>query len=354
VELAHGRDLGYELLTALAVSDRDGAALAPLCVELRAKGGVHSTRSAFPIKARSCLDSLGPMMHHVAGLLEGLGKTPVSVIDREADSVGHYRRWHAAGHKFLVRADDYRKVLHEGRERELSQIVSLLKRRGGLAEVRAVEFRGKPAKQFVGETTVVLHRPARRHRVDKRTGKARHKAVPGPAITLRLVASEVREQKTGKVLARWLLLTNLIDVVDAATAALWYYWRWRIESYHKLLKGAGQQVECWQQETAAALARRLVVAAMACVVIWNLARDRRPQAAEMRSVLVRLSGRQMKRGKNAKAFTEPALLAGLGVLIPMLDLLERHDPEQLRAMAATVLPVLTQRQRHRVPSDDSG
>ena len=64
----------------------------------------------------------------------------------------------------------------------------------------------------------------------------------------------------------------------------------RIENYHKLLKGAGQQVEHWQQETAAALARRLLVAAMACVVVWRLARDERPQAAELRGVLLDEAG----------------------------------------------------------------
>jgi len=57
---------------------------------------------------------------------------------------------------------------------------------------------------------------------------------------------------------------------DAATVARWYYWRWRIESYHKLLKGAGQQVEQWQQESAAALARRLLVAAMAWTAAWAI------------------------------------------------------------------------------------
>lgn len=146
--------------------------------------------------------------------------------------------------------------------------------------------------------------------------------------------------ESDRLLASWLLLSNLPASVPAETVALWYYWRWRIESYHKLLKGAGQQIECWQQETAGALARRLTVAAMACVVVWRLARDDRPQAAELRQVLVRLSGRQIKRGKNVRSFTEPALLAGLGIMIPMLLLLEEHDLEDLRQMAATVLPNL--------------
>ena len=58
----------------------------------------------------------------------------------------------------------------------------------------------------------------------------------------------------------------------------------------------------------------------------------------MREVLVQLSGRQIKRGKNRRRFTEPALLAGLGILIPMLLLLERHDLEDLREWTRKLLP----------------
>ena len=120
--------------------------------------------------------------------------------------------------------------------------------------------------------------------------------------------------------------------------ALWYYWRWRIESYHKLLKGAGQPIEEWLQETAAALLRRLLVAAMSAVVVCRLARDNNPQAAPMRDVLIRLSGRQMKRGKNARPFTESALLAGLGVLVSMLDGLQRYSLHELQSLAQATLP----------------
>src|SRR6185312_5752797 len=114
------------------------------------------------------------------------------------------------------------------------------------------------------QTSVVLRRPARTHRKDKRTGRARHRNVAGGPLALRLVVGEVRDEKGG-VLARWLLLTNLPAPVAAATVVLWYYWRWRIETYHKLLKTAGQEIECWGQQTPGALARRLTVAAMACV-----------------------------------------------------------------------------------------
>jgi len=130
------------------------------------------------------------------------------------------------------------------------------------------------------------------------------------------------------------LLTNVPADLDAATIALWYYWRWSIESYFKLLKSAGMQVESWQQETAAAIARRLLVASMACVTVWRLARSSHPQAEAARHLLVRLSGRQMK---HKRPFTLPALLAGLWVLIAMLEALNDYSLSDLRMLADVAL-----------------
>jgi hypothetical protein len=337
VTLAHSKDLGYELLTALAVGDRDGAPLAPLCVDLRASDGVHSTRSDNMLAPASPLDALDPVMAYVQGL--SLDKPAVFIIDREADSVGHYRQWFAAGREFLVRANDKPRVRYEGRQRALSEVANMLKECGAFRAVRRVLLKGKLAEQYVAEAEVVLTRPARTQRVDAKTGKAKHRNITGPPLPLRLVVSEVRDAG-GEVVARWLLLTNVPASVSSATLALWYYWRWEIESYHKLLKGAGQQVESWQQETAVTLSRRLLVAAMASVVVWRLARENTPEAAEMREVLVRLSGRQMKRGNKARVFTKPALLAGLGVLTTMLDYLSDHSLKDLRRLAEAVLPGL--------------
>ena len=335
IPLAHKKDQGYELLTALAVGDREGSPIAPLCLDLRASDGVHSTRSSNPLTPVSSLDALEPVMGHVEEL--NLGKSAVFIIDREGDSVGHYRQWVAAGRKFLVRANDRPQVLYEGQHQPLSQVADMLRKDRAFRHARPVLLKGKPAEQFVAEASVVLTRAARTHRVDPKTGKAKHKNISGPPLPLRLVVSEVRSAG-GKVLARWLLLSNLPASINTETVALWYYWRWEIESYHKLLKGAGQQVESWLQQSAVALSRRLAVAAMACVVVWRLARDDSPPAAQMRDVLVRLSGRQIKRGKKARSFTEPALLAGLGVLISMLDYLRDHDLDDLRRLAEAMLP----------------
>lgn len=325
--LHHPQELGYELQTVLVLSDRTGRPLAPVYQGVRAADGVHRTRSEKLLPRRAHLDEVGLTMQHVEGL--GLGKKVVHVIDCEADSVLHLRRWHRKKYACVVRADQGRRVLFEGRDVRLDEVLAALQDQFHFS--REVEFKGRQAKQYVAETVVTLHRTAKLHRV--RNGRRVRKYVKGKPLTVRLVVSEVRDEM-GQVLARWLLWTNLAEV-RAETIALWYYWRWRIESYFKLLKSAGPHVEQWPQETAEAMAKRLLVAAPACVVVWTLARSNEPEAEPARALLVRLSGRLMKR---KKPFTEPALLAGLWVLLAMLDALDRYSVVEIKQMAAFILP----------------
>jgi len=78
----------------------------------------------------------------------------------------------------------------------------------------------------------------------------------------------------GGIVAEWTLLTNLLDdEVSAYEIALWYYWRWRIESYFKLLNSHGQEP---QPTSGLAIARRILVAWMVCVIVWSLQRDDSP------------------------------------------------------------------------------
>ena len=249
------------------------------------------------------------------------------VIDREADALAQYRAWQAAGQHFLVRARGSRKVRWRGAELSLAHLAGRLP----LRRCREVTYKGHKAVQHVAEAEVVLDRPAWRHR--RRGGRLVNERVPGPPLTLRLVVSRVCDT-SGQTLAVWYLLTNLPAEVDTATVALWYYWRWRIESLFKLLKGAGQQVEHWKQPNGEVIAKRLVVAAMACALVWRLARQPSAEAATLRALLVRLSGRQMRWGQD---HTAPALLAGLWVLLAMLAALEQHSVEELRRFKQLVL-----------------
>ena len=326
IRFSQGSDRGYELATALLIDAANGDPLAPLELRVRTAAAVHSTRVPAPRLTATRLDEVWPTMRAIHALK--LPRVPVHVIDCEADSVAHLRCWDRHGHRFLVRTDGTRAVQWDGREIKLPALVAALERRQAFGEPRTVLYHGRPATQTVAEAAVTLTRPAYRNR------RGRRKVIPGQPLRLRLVVSQVRDAD-GTLLAQWCLLTNVPTLVGAAVIALWYYWRWRIESFYKLLKGAGQQLEEWQQETAAALTKRLVVASMACVVVWQTARLTSPAGEQLRTLLVRLSGRQMKR---KVPFTLPSLLAGLWVLLAMTEVLEHYDLTDLRALAALALP----------------
>jgi hypothetical protein len=323
VDLSNSQDQGYELLTALLLSDQDGQPIAPLCHDLRAADGLHTTRHQHVCQPPSKLDRLAAVMRFVQA--QKLGKPAVYIIDREADSIDHYRRWVRQGRLFLIRADNIRRVHHRGQSQLLPEIVTQLAQEGAFGSTRAVLYHGAPAQQWVAETTIVLNRPSKQQggRVSKR----------GVALSLRLVVAQVRD-KTGATLAQWLLLTNVPAAVPSERLALWYYWRWLIETYFKLLKGAGLHVEQWQQETAAATAKRLAVAGMACVLVWKVARSESLEGQTLRALLIQLSGRQVQR---TTGFTEPALLAGLYVLMNTLAIVEHYEPQELRRLLVAVL-----------------
>lgn len=330
LSLTHKDDIGYDLTCSLLVDAHSGVPLAPMEMHLKTAQAVHSTSPSPPQVSDHHLDQLQPIMER--SQTWQLSKRVVHIVDREADSLGHYRSWYAAGHLFLVRGDD-RRVLWNGQSYLISQIVGECEQNGSFREVRKVLYHGKKARQQVAEVRVVLHKP------HKTRVNGRQLDIPGPPLRLRLVISRVLDQQGG-ILATWILLTNVpTEEADASQIALWYYWRWQIESFYKLLKSHGQEVEAWQQESGEAIARRLLVAAMACVVVWTLQRETSPQAEEAKKVLVRLSGRQMKRKVTA---TAPALLAGYFVLLSITDLLEstHYNLEDLKSLATQSLPFL--------------
>jgi hypothetical protein len=340
---SHDHDLGYELGTALLVDASDGRTLGPMELRLRTADGLLSTRAAGGEMPPGHLDEVLAVMTESANWK--LGKTPVPVIDREADSVGHYRAWHAAGHRFVVRADTDRRVQWNGSARNLADGVRRLETHftdltGADGAVQVVTIQAGSGKVRVAATEVILHRPARHYTGELTVkGNQQQVSVPGPPPPRRrrLVVTRVVSAE-GKVLAQWCLLTNLTaDEADAATVGRWYAWRWRIETLHKLLKSAGLNAEEWQQESGAAFLRRLCVAVSACVTVWQLQGEAGEEAVRLRKILVRLSGRQMKHRVES---TAPALLAGLEKLLAIDDLLRTEDLQAILALARKVLPKL--------------
>lgn len=91
-----------------------------------------------------------------------------------------------------------------------------------------------------------------------------------------------------------------------------------------IAKATNCKARCW---SATGTARR-----------WT--RADHPAATELRTVLVRLNGRQLRRGRG---WTTPALLEGVWVLLAALELLEDHDLSHLRALAEILFHPETQK-----------
>ncbi|MEW6735559.1 MAG: hypothetical protein AB1489_29985 [Acidobacteriota bacterium] len=67
---------------------KDGTPLTTLYQQLRSAYGIYSTRSERILTDRSKLDRINPTTKFIDKL--GFDKPTVHIIDREADSVGHY------------------------------------------------------------------------------------------------------------------------------------------------------------------------------------------------------------------------------------------------------------------------
>ena len=72
---------------------------------------------------------------------------------------------------------------------------------------------------------------------------------------------------------------------------------------------------------------------MACVTVWHLPADSSPAATELKTTLIRFSGRQTK---HTRPHTAPALLAGMWPLLVMLEYREQHDLEDLKQLVRDV------------------
>lgn len=320
-QLKIGKGTGYCLETALLLSDRDGAPLTPLNLHLWSSAGCYTTRSEQVLAGLTRLEAISATMRQLRA--QQWDQLLCHLVDRAGDSAGHLRAWDAAGEFFLVRGDEGHQVVWQGRARQQGTIAARL----SLHPAQAIAWEGGGVAQlFVGETAVTLTRPAY-----TRDAQGRRKVEHGAPLALRLVVSEVRLPDE-TVAARWCLLTNLPPEVSASTIADWYYWRWRVESYFKLLKAAGWHLEQWQQQTPLRLAKRLCVVAAAAVVVWHLQHIQTPEAERARQLLLRLSGRQVRPGQ-APA---PALLAGLWSLLAVLDALEHYSLDELQQVAQSI------------------
>jgi hypothetical protein len=314
------KSVGYELQSSLIISDRHGGPLSPVVMNLKTK---DETISYYEKKLEG-LTHLEELTKRI-GYLESQGfkKPLVHIVDREGDSIAFLRS--IKGRNWLIRANDNNCAEAGTQKKKLKEIGKELT----FTQSRRISYKGKAAYQWIAETEVVITRKAQPKR--KGVDGKRLPLVGGSPVEVRLIISRVVDSM-GKELATWYLLSTM-PKVPASTLALWYYWRWSIENYFKLVKSAGMQLESWQQTTGKGIFRRLLVASMACVWVWRISLARGPKAEELRKILVKLSGRQMKWKKE---FTCTALCAGLWVLLSMQNILDYYDPEKIKSLFSHV------------------
>ena len=310
---------GYDLQSALGISDVTGEPITPLVHNLKTNDTVYSTYDNHIDMKLTHLDELSQRIQYINTKL-GIDKTIVHIIDREADSVGFFRSLHEEDF-YIVRALDRVFVEYEGKKITQKALAQTLKH--GTC-VQSITYQKKRVKIYVNSVDIVITRDAyiRDNHVQ---GKATYTRRKGKPVPMRFIVERLVDAQNN-VVATWLLLSNLSQDVDDATIGLWYYYRWNIESYFKLLKSSGFNLEKWQQEKSQAIFKRLLIASYACVLVWQIEHASHKNIEEIKRFLVRLSGRLVASGKVS---TSPALLAGIWNFFSTMDILELYDIEKL-------------------------
>jgi len=301
---------GYELQTSLVLSDNNGLPLGVLAQNLTTQDGVLSSYQG---------DGQHPEAEHLQELAQRvqwleqqpMNKTQVHIIDREGDGVEWLRA--CKDSLWLIRCRQTSTVNYQGKSYKISDLAAQL---AVQPFVRPVQYQGKTAYQAIAECEVIVTRAAQ--------PKRQKGLIKGEPINARLIVSRILDANQN-CLAQWYLLSN-VTKLPADTLALWYYWRWQIECFFKLLKTQGLHLEDWQQESGLAIAKRLLIACQACVLVWQLRHQDTPDAQAFKHFLVRLSGRQMKKNR---PFTPSALLEGLWLFLTLIDTLDHFPLDQL-------------------------
>ena len=325
---------GLELQSTLAVSDITGEPIAPIAHNIKSNDKIYSTYNE---NITTNLTHLEELVHRVKWIKENLNsdKQIVHIVDRESDNVAFMRELVKIEALFLLRVKNNSKLYYPKEDIDIKQ--------GDLADklplgkkIKSITYKKKKVKIYVNECNVEIKRDATKF-ITNKDGKKRLKRSKGDAIKARFIVERLVDEKQ-KIVAQWLLVTNILDEsVTAQTLATWYYYRWKIESYFKLLKSSGFNMEKWQQKEPIALFRRLLVVSYACVLVWKIANDNSKNAKRIREFLIELSGRLMERGKE---FTYPALLSGLENFIQVLDIITLFKTDELLDMKQQLAEIM--------------
>jgi hypothetical protein len=214
------------------------------------KRKVNPTR--IPIEQKESVRWLENLRHSTE--LLGEPARCVHVGDREADIFELFCAAQESETFFLVRTCVDR--LAEGGGTTISELMGREPDRG----VHKVEVRDDHGRVSTAELDVRFRRMTVRPPIGK---QKRY-----PALELTVIHADERQSPAGREPIRWRLLTNLAvgDLKDATGKLDWYAQRFKIETYHKVLK-SGCRAEQARLRTAERLTNLLAVL---CIVAWRV------------------------------------------------------------------------------------
>jgi len=317
----------YDLQSSIALSDRTGEPIASVVHNLKTSKKVYSTYNENIDMNLTHMEELLLRANHIRDNIK-IDKKIIHIVDRESDVISSMRAFDKEGHLFLFRGKDNSKVQYF--DKELNKYIDI--KQGDLAKrlplgkvVKSIKYRKKDVTIYANECKVKTTRDATK-KIKTKDGKTKIVKTPGEPLELRLIVERLVD-KDGNIVAQWILLSNVFDDdVTASTLANWYYYRWKIESYFKLLKSSGFNLEQWQQRDPLAIFKRLLIVSNSSMFVWKIANDKSANAKRIRDILIQLSGRQMQRDIE---WTYPALLAGLESYLATIDLLTRFSVDKI-------------------------
>lgn len=178
----------------------------------------------------------------------------IHVGDREADMLALYNCAGETGTHFLVRICNNR-VTDDG-----GASVDSLLQKTPLAGTHSVTFKDAKGATHTADLQIRF-RPMRLER-------SRHKRKDFPPIEVTVIHACEKATPVGRPRLEWKLATNL-DVGSLAQAIEkldWYAMRWKIETFHKILK-SGCKVEDSKMRTTHRLTNLIAVS---CILAWRI------------------------------------------------------------------------------------
>lgn len=277
---------GQELPGSLLLSDRTGQPFAAPC-QWPAPQMARKPGSAQIDWLRQC-DFGKPLVYLLPGL----------------PALEDVVRWEGEGRQWSARAPGAAMVI-DPRSGAASELARLEFEFG---PQEPVSYRGKAALRADAQAQVLLRSPG-------------SKPSAGAACTpaLRCVATRIVDARSGRLLERRFLLSNIDGDTTARQLSQWQEWAARVDPCFRLVAKGFQLTGGIGETGDSRIMKRLLIAGQVATTVWRLLHLGGQWASRARVLLAELTGRQVRLDR---PFSGNVLYEGLGKLFHLLDALE--------------------------------